>query len=235
MVALWKKRLFAGRVGFHPSSAWSLETVCWLGEADGICAAGVRMNDCGYTFLQSANKMFTGCIQNMVQQTSSSAPAECSWKSKNLMECPCWRGTVPVFAACSGPATMCGCTNVLIDFSMALKAFFCNVIVWKLTNASPFQMKGQHWYHMSYCLGRWDVYFKYLDLISLHWWQAENKRLVLSCCAFSDLSSLFSQYLLSSLLSLHSWRKNWGVFQLEGKALRNAVLLDIRDSMWECS
>lgn len=90
-----------------------------------------------------------------------------------------------------------------------------------------------HWYHMSYCLVRRDVYFKYPDLISLYWWQAENKRLVLSCCAFSDLSSLFSQYLLSSLLSLLSWRNNWGVSQLEGKALRNAVLLDTRDSMWE--
>lgn len=54
------------------------------------------------------------------------------------------------------------------------KPFFCSTFVWKLTNTSPFQMKDRHWYRMSYCLVRRDVYFKYLDLISLYWWQAEN-------------------------------------------------------------
>lgn len=46
----------------------------WRGRY--VCAAGVQMSGCGYTFLQRANKTFTECIQNMVQLMGSSAPWE---------------------------------------------------------------------------------------------------------------------------------------------------------------
>lgn len=88
------------------------------------------MNGCGYSIRQRANKTFIGCMHNTVQQfrqplgSPHGVQVE-AWKGKNLMECPCQRGTVPVFTACSTPATACGCTNILMNFSMALnKALF---------------------------------------------------------------------------------------------------------------
>lgn len=75
LLALCKKRWFARWDGFHPSSAWSLESICLL-KGRCACAAGVQMNGGDYTFLQRANKTFTECIQNTVQQTGLSAPSK---------------------------------------------------------------------------------------------------------------------------------------------------------------